>query len=75
MSTLQFVTGLKLLLEAISGDEKFLLTLGAGIVNTALLMLGFLDQANYVELTKWTVCVYIAGKTYEDSRTPAEPAK
>lgn len=63
---------LRAALDAISGDEKFLMTLGAGIVNTALLVLGYLDQPNYVSLTQWTVCVYIAGKTYEDSR-PAVP--
>lgn len=59
---------LKSLLDSISGDEKFLMTLGAGIVNTALLVLGFLSQENYVTLTQWTVCVYIAGKTYEDAQ-------
>lgn len=64
----EFVSKLKKILDAISGDEKFLMTLGAGVVNTALLIAGFLSQENYVTLTQWTVCVYIAGKTYEDSR-------
>lgn len=65
--------GLRLWLEAISGDEKFLMTLGAGVINTALLVLGYLSQENYVTLTQWTVCVYIAGKTYQDATSKAAP--
>lgn len=61
---------LKAWLDSISGDEKFVLTLGAGIVNTLLLMFGFLDQGNYVFLTMGTVAAYITGKTVEDIRKP-----
>jgi hypothetical protein len=53
-------------LEAISGDEKFVMTIGAGVVNTGLLMLGLLDQSNYVLLTLGTVAAYITGKTVEN---------
>ena len=62
---------LKAWLDAIDGDEKFLMTLGAGIVNSFLLMMGVLDQSNYVILTTSTVGMYIAGKVIEDrSKVP-----
>lgn len=64
-----FPSDLKSWLDAISGDEKFLMTLGVGIVDTILFVCGFLDQAGYLEITKWTVCVYLAGKTYEDAKS------
>lgn len=54
---------IKSYLDAIAGDERFVLTLGAGVVNTVLLTLGFLDQSNYVTLTMGTIAVYIAGRT------------
>lgn len=57
---------LKAWLDAIDGDERFLMTIGAGVVNTLLLVLGLLDQSNYVLLTTSTVGMYIAGKTYEN---------
>lgn len=60
---------IKSYLDAIAGDEKFLLTLGAGIIDAALLMLGFLDQGNYVILTMGTVGVYIGAKAYEEVKT------
>lgn len=65
---MSLTTAIKSFLDAISGDEKFLMTLGAGVVNTCLLILGLLGQESYVSLTQWTVCVYIAGKTYEDTK-------
>lgn len=63
MTAPQYVKGW---LDAISGDEKFVMTLGAGVVDTLLLIFGFLDQSNYVILTMGTVATYIAGKTYEN---------
>jgi len=60
---------IKSYLDSIAGDEKFLLTLGAGIVDSILLMFGFLDQGNYVVLTMGTVGVYIGAKAYEEVKT------
>jgi hypothetical protein len=57
---------IKAFLDAIEGDEKFVLVLGAGIVDTLLLMGGWLDQNNYVVLTLATVGAYITGKVIED---------
>lgn len=43
------------------GGRRFFLVLGAGLVNTMLLMGAYLDQSNYVVLTLATVGAYIAG--------------
>lgn len=61
-----FPSDLKAWLDAISGDEKFVMTIGAGIIDTLLLIGGFLDQGNYVILTMGTVAAYITGKTVEN---------
>jgi hypothetical protein len=53
-------------LDAIEGDEKFVMTMGAGIVNTLLILLGVLDQGTYAMLTISTVAAYITGKTVEN---------
>lgn len=47
------------------GGRRFLLTVGAGIVHTGLLVLGFIDQSTFKELTIATTAVYIAGSTYQ----------
>jgi hypothetical protein len=43
------------------GGRRFFLVLGAGLVNTLLLMGGYLTEDNYVVLTLATVGAYIAG--------------
>jgi hypothetical protein len=53
-------------LDAISGDEKFLMTVGAGVVNSLLLIGGYIDQGTYALLIGGTVGAYIGGKTYEN---------
>ncbi len=45
------------------GGTRFFLTLGAGVVNTVLLILGVIDQDTYSDLTNWTVSAYIIGAT------------
>lgn len=60
---------LKELLDAIDGDERFLMTVGAGIVNTALLIGAFIDQGTYAMLTGGTVVAFIGGIAL-DRRTP-----
>ena len=52
-------------LEAIDGDERFLLTLGAGVINSLLLVFGFLDMGTYAMLTGGTVGAFIVGVAYE----------
>lgn len=47
------------------GGRRFLLTLGAGIVDTLLLWFGKLDATSYVTLTMGTVGVYIGAAVYE----------
>lgn len=47
------------------GGRRFLLTVGAGIVYTALLVLGFLDPTAYVTLQVATVAVYIGANTVQ----------
>lgn len=45
------------------GGRRFLLTVGAGIVDTLLLVGGYIDQETYSNLTLWTVAAYIAAGT------------
>lgn len=47
------------------GGRRFFLTIGAGIVDTLLLMGGFIGEQSYVTLTIATVAVYIGGNTYQ----------
>lgn len=54
------------------GGRRFLLTLGAGIVNTALLVTAFITENVYAQLTFATVAVYIAGRAYTEVRTNAQ---
>lgn len=56
------------------GGRRFLLTVGAGIVNTALRVFDFIDQATYSNLTLWTVAAYITGATAQkfSSRGPRD---
>lgn len=45
------------------GGRRFLLTLGAAVINTWLLISERLDSAAYVTLTLGTVAAYITGAT------------
>lgn len=49
------------------GGNRFLMTVGAGVVTTGLLLCGCLSEASYVELTKWTVCVFIGAIASADA--------
>lgn len=53
------------------GGRRFLMTVGCGMVNTALLMLGYMDASIYRDLTIATVAVYIGGNTYEKVKESA----
>lgn len=46
-----------------AGGRRFVMALGAGIVNTLLLMGGYIGEASYVPLTLGIVGVYVAGGT------------
>lgn len=47
------------------GGRRFLLTLGAAVVNTFLLLHDKLDSSAYVTLTLGTVAAYITGATVQ----------
>ena len=59
---------LKAWLDAIDGDERFVMTVGAGLIHTFLLLVGAIDQGTYAMLTGGTIVAYIGGKTYENSK-------
>jgi hypothetical protein len=48
-----------------AGGRRFAITLGSGVVNTALVYLGKIDQATFKELILATVGVYIAANTVQ----------
>lgn len=45
------------------GGTRFLITVGAGIMDTLLLVFGKIDPSTYMNLTMATVAVFIAGHT------------
>ena len=47
------------------GGRRFFMTMGSGVVNTLLLMGGYIGEQSYVTLTIATVAVYIGGNTYQ----------
>ena len=49
-----------------AGGRRFLITVGAGLVNSVLVTHGFITSADFVEVTKWTVSVFIAGNTIQN---------
>lgn len=57
MTFYQHITALR---EALGG-RRFLLTVGAGIVNTLLVAHGLIPAAVYESLTIMTVGIYVAG--------------
>lgn len=66
---------IKSYMDAIDGDEKFVITLGAGIVNTLLLIFAFLDMATYATLTTITVGAFIAGDVMSTRKANARTAE
>ena len=46
-----------------SGGRRFVMALGAGIVATGLLVLGYIEQITWRDTVLGTVTVYIAGNT------------
>ena len=58
-------------LEALGG-RRFFLTVGAGIVDTALFAAGKLSESGYLQLTGATVVVYIAAKVYSEVKLNAK---
>lgn len=55
---------LKSWLDAIDGDEKFVMTVGAGIVNAIFFACGILSETGYLSILGGTVIAYIGAKTY-----------
>lgn len=47
------------------GGRKFLMTIGCSVINTLLLVNGYIDQSTYKELIIATVAVYIGGNTFQ----------
>lgn len=60
----RIVSWLKETLDAIDGDERFLMTLGAGMVHTSLLLMGAIDMLTFRDLTLGTVGIFIGGSSY-----------
>jgi hypothetical protein len=48
-----------------AGGKRFFMAMGAGIVNTLLLIFGFISPEIYRDLTIATVGVYIGAQTWE----------
>lgn len=57
---------LKAWLDAIDGDEKFVMTVGAGIVNAIFFACGVLSETGYLTILGGTIIAYITGKVVED---------
>lgn len=57
---------LKAWLDAIEGDEKFVMTVGAGIINAIFLACGILSETGYLTILGGTIVAYITGKVAED---------
>lgn len=53
------------------GGRRFLLTLGCGMVTSALLWFGKLDPTTYSVVILGTVGAYIAGNTVQKIKGPA----
>jgi hypothetical protein len=48
-----------------NGGRRFLMTMGANLVNGALLALGYIDGAVYRDMFIASTAVYIASNTYQ----------
>lgn len=51
-----------------AGGRRFLLTLGCGLVNSGLLVAGYLSESGYVQLILGTVAVFITGASLRRDR-------
>ena len=56
------------------GGRRFLLVLGCGVVNAALVWFGKITSADFVLVTSATVSVFIAGNAYQKSRNASPSA-
>lgn len=54
--------------EAIGG-RRFLLTFGAGVVNTGLIIGAYISESVYAQLTFATVAVYVGARAYSEVKT------
>lgn len=66
---------LKAYLDAIAGDEKFILTVAIGAVNVPLLSFGYLTGGEYITALGWIFTTYVAGKTVESVATSNSATK
>jgi hypothetical protein len=48
-----------------AGGRRFVMTIGAGLVHTALLVTGYVTEQTYLTLTLATVATYIGASTYQ----------
>lgn len=56
------------------GGRRFLLTVGSGLMNVLLLLIGKISQETYLTITLATTAVYIGANTYQKSKgVPDEP--
>jgi hypothetical protein len=58
------VNWLKKLLDTIDGDERFIMTLGSGMVNTLLVHQQIISDLIYRDIILGTVGVFILGSAY-----------
>lgn len=71
------ITALKDVLDAIDGDERFVMTALAGFANLVLILAGVIGPTEYVTLSLGTVAVFIGGSAYSagvQSRADAQVA-
>ncbi len=59
--------GLKAWLDAMTGDEKFVLVVGCGGMSSIHLAFGHIDQTTWLAVITLTVGAYITGKTIENT--------
>ena len=52
------------------GGRRFLLSLGAGVVSSILVWYGKISPEIYRDVVLGTVGIYIAGNTFQKTRTP-----
>jgi hypothetical protein len=60
-----FLEWLKAALDVTDGHQRFLMTIGAGFVNTALLVGGYIDMGTYFGLTGGTVVAFIGAVSWD----------
>lgn len=61
---------LKSWLDAISGDEKFVMCAGAGIVSSVFFACGILTENGWLLAMGQSVFAYVIGKVVEDRGAP-----